>query len=301
MISLTKDSGIIYEFNKENPHTKVVVAGTTLTIETYDCFEDQIQSEDTIMTELDWNKINPATGPVFVEGAMPGDILKVKIEDIEIDDQGVMAVVPELGLMGHAIDKMEAKVMQIKDDKIIFNGVQAPLNKMIGVIGVAPEGDGVSCGTPGAHGGNMDNKMVKKGATLYFPVAVAGALFALGDLHAAMGDGEVSGSGVEIAGKVTVTLDVIKGDKIDHPMLENDDVFSQIASAETLDDAANIAGSQMIERIVEKTGRPTSEVAMLMSMVGQSEVCQIVNPLKTARFVVPKWLLKDLGISLINE
>ena len=208
------------------------------------------------MNELDWNKINPATGPIFVEDALPGDILKVKIEKIEIGDQGVMAVVPA--------------------------------------------GDGVSCGTPGAHGGNMDNKMVKEGATLYFPVSVEGALFALGDLHAAMGDGEVSGSGVEIAGHVTVTLDVIKGEKITHPMLENEEVFTQIASAETLDEAANLAGAQMIERIVAKTGRPTSEVAMLMSMVGQSEICQIVNPLKTARFIVPKWVLKELGINLIK-
>lgn len=301
MTNLTKNSGIIYEFNKENPHSKVVTPGTTLTIETYDCFEDQIQSKETVMNKIDWDKINPATGPIFVEDALPGDILKVKIEKIEIGDQGVMAVVPELGLMGHAIEKMEAKIMKIKDEKVIFNGVEAPINKMIGVIGVAPEGEGVSCGTPGEHGGNMDNKMVKEGAILYFPVAVEGALFALGDLHAAMGDGEVSGSGVEIAGNVTVTLDVIKGEKIAHPMLENEAVFTQIASAETLDQAATLAGAQIIERIVKKTGLPTSEIAMLMSMVGQSEVCQMVNPLKTARFVVPKWVLNDLGISLINE
>ena len=82
-------------------------------------------------------------------------------------------------------------------------------------------------------------------------------------------------------------------------MLENDQVFSQIASAETLDEAANQAVSLMVERLVKKTGLPTSEITMLMSMVGQTEVCQIVNPLKTARFVVPKWLLKDLQISLI--
>ena len=189
--------------------------------------------------------------------------------------------------------------MQIKDEKVIFNDIEAPINKMIGVIGVAPEGEAVSCGTPGVHGGNMDNKMVEEGATLYFPVAVEGALFALGDLHAAMGDGEISGSGVEIAGEVTVTLDVIKGEKVKQPMLENDQVFSQIASAETLDEAANQAVSLMVERLVKKTGLPTSEITMLMSMVGQTEVCQIVNPLKTARFVVPKWLLKDLQISLI--
>lgn len=301
MINVSRESGIIYEFNKENSPSKIVAQGTTLTIETYDCFEDQIQSEETVMDKVDWNRINPATGPIFVEGALPGDILKVKIEKIEIADQAAMAVVPELGVMGHKIEKMEAKIMQIKDDHVIFNNVKAPLNKMVGVIGVAPENDGVNCGTPGTHGGNMDNKMVTEGATLYFPVSVEGALFALGDLHAAMGDGEVSGSGVEIAGKVTVTLNVIKGEKLNHPMLENEKMFTQIATAETLDEAANLAGSQMIERIVEKTGLPIVEVTMLMSMVGQSEICQVVNPLKTARFSVPKWLLNQLEIELIKE
>src|SRR5690625_5208392 len=160
MTNVTRNSGIIYEFNKENSPSKIVSQGTTLTIETYDCFEDQIQSEETVIDKVDWNRINPSTGPIFVEGALPGDILKVKIEKIEIADQAAMAVVPELGVMGHKIEKMEAKIMQIKDDHVIFNNVKAPLNKMVGVIGVAPENDGVNCGTQGAHGGKMDNKMV---------------------------------------------------------------------------------------------------------------------------------------------
>lgn len=170
---------------------------------------------------------------------------------------------------------------------------------MIGVIGVAPEGEGVNCGTPGAHGGNMDNKMVAEGATLYFPVFTEGALFGLGDLHAAMGDGEVSVSGVEVPGEVTVTLEVIKGEALAHPMLENDEVFTQIVSAETLDEAAKLAASEMIERVTKKSGLPLSEVTMLMSAVGQSEICQIVDPLMTARFVVPKWLLKELDVELL--
>lgn len=301
MMKLAKESGVIYEFNKENEPTKVVAAGTTIEIETYDCFLDQIQSEDTVIASIDWNKVNPATGPIYVEGAEPGDILKVKIEKIDVNDKGVMAVVPELGMMGKSIENMQAKILDIKNDKVIFDEIESPLNKMIGVIGVAPEVGGVNCGTPGAHGGNMDNKLVEEGATLYFPVATSGALFALGDLHAAMGDGEVSGTGVEVAGNVTVTLDVIKGETIEQPMLENDEVFTQIASSEELDEAADLAGSLMVERIVEKSGKSLNEVTMLMSMVGQSGICQIVNPLKTARFAVPKWVLNRLDVQLIKE
>lgn len=300
METVSYESGIIYEFNKNNEYTKKVAAGTTIRIETYDCFQNQIQSEETEVAAIDWNKINPATGPIYVEDAMPGDVLKVKIEKLEIGEQGVMVVGPELGVMGHRIEQMESKVLPIRDDKVIFNDLELPVNKMIGVIGVAPEGEGVNCGTPGAHGGNMDNKMVTEGATLYFPVFVEGALFSLGDFHAAMGDGEVSVSGVEVSGAATVQLDVIKGESIAHPMLENDEVFTQIVSAETLDEAAKVATQEMVERIVDKSGLPVSEVTMLMSAVGQAEICQIVDPLMTARFAVPKWLLEQLNVRLLG-
>ena len=299
METLAREKGIIYDFNKKHEPVKTVASGTTIEIETYDCFKDQIQSAETVVTEIDWNQINPATGPIYVEGAMPGDVLKVKIEKLEIGDQGVMVVGPNLGVMGHRITEMEAKIIPVRDGKAIFNNVEIPINTMIGVIGVAPEGEGVNCGTPGNHGGNMDNKMVTEGATLYFPVFTEGALFGLGDFHAAMGDGEISVSGIEIAGKATVTLEVLKDVKLQHPMLENDEVFTQIVSAETLDQACKLATEEMIDRIVEKSGLPLSEVTMLMSAAGQAEICQVVDPLMTARFVVPKWLLEQLGVELI--
>ncbi|WP_313893521.1 acetamidase/formamidase family protein [Psychrobacillus sp.] len=299
MEALACESGVYYEFNKNNAYTKKVASGTTIKIETYDCYKNQIQSEEISMDAINWHEINPATGPIYVEGALPGDILKVQIEKIEIGSQGVMMVGPGLGVMGHRIEKRVAKILPIREEKIIFNGIQIPLNKMIGVIGVAPAGEGVSCETPGAHGGNMDNKMITEGATLYFPIFTEGALFSLGDLHAAMGDGEVGVSGIEVPGAATVTIEVIKGPTIQHPMLENAEVFTQIASAQTLDEATKIAIEEMIDRIVEKSTLSLEEVTMLMSAVGQIEICQIVDPLMTVRFVVPKWLLEELGIELI--
>ncbi|MFE8701567.1 acetamidase/formamidase family protein [Cytobacillus sp. FJAT-54145] len=295
---LQRELGIIYDFNKNHKPAMTVKSGATIEIETYDCFQDQIQSPETVVTEINWNQINPATGPIFVEGAMPGDVLRVKIEKIQIGDQGVMVVGPNLGVMGHRITEMEAKIIPIRDGMAIFNDIELPINKMIGVIGVAPEGEGVNCGTPGAHGGNMDNKMVTEGATLYFPVFAEGALFALGDFHAAMGDGEISVSGIEIPGKATVTLEVIKGLNLKHPMLENDEVLTQIVSAETLDQACKQATEEMIDFIASRSGLPISEVTMLMSAAGQAEICQVVDPLMTARFVVPKWLLEKLNVRI---
>ncbi len=291
---------MIYDFNKDHPPVKTVVSGTTIEISTYDCFENQIQSEETVITELDWNRVNPATGPIYVEEAEVGDVLKVTIDKLEIGEQGVMVVGPNLGVMGHRFTEMKSKIIPIRDGKALFNDIELPLNPMIGVIGVAPAGEGISCGTPGAHGGNMDNKMVKEGATLYFPVFIKGALFALGDFHAAMGDGEISVSGIEVEGKATVTLEVLKGVTLVQPMLENSEVITQIASAETLDAAVKLATELMIDRIVNHTELSVEDVTMLMSAVGQVEVCQVVDPLMTARFVVPKWLLNQLQVSLFE-
>src|SRR5699024_8756353 len=143
--------------------------------------------------------------PIHINGAEKGDILKVKINKITLADQGVIATGPDLGVMGHKIEAFTSKIVPIENEQAIFNDkIKIPLNQMIGVIGVAPEGGPVPTGTPGAHGGNMDTQIITEGAEVYFPVFTDGALFALGDFHAAMGDGEVGGSGIEIPGHVSV-------------------------------------------------------------------------------------------------
>ncbi|MBT2680622.1 acetamidase/formamidase family protein [Bacillus sp. ISL-35] len=298
---LTTES-YIYAMDKNNKPALTVKSGSQVEIDTFDCFQDQIQSEETTFNAIDWNQINPATGPVYVEEAQPGDILKVTIDDIQLGDQGVMVVGPELGVMGHRMEKFEVKIIPVKDDKAIFNEkIALPLNPMIGVIGVAPEGDAVNNGTPGAHGGNMDTKLITTGATLYFPVFQPGALFALGDLHAAMGDGEISVSGIEIPAKVKVTLEVIKGHSINYPILENEDGVATLVSKELLDEAANVAVEEMIDLLQPQTDLSLAEFTMLMSAAGQAQISQIVDPLKTARFFVPRSILEAYDIKLFQK
>lgn len=299
MHMIDKTEGKIYSFSAKHEPIYHAKNGESIIIETFDCFTDQIQSEKTPLTELDWDKINPATGPIYVEGAEPGDALKVTILAIETDVKGVMMVGPGLGVLGEQIEEMKVKVMHVRYGRVLFNDISLPVRKMVGVIGVAPAEGEVNCGTPGAHGGNMDNKMVTEGATLYFPVNVPGALFALGDLHAAMGDGEVSVSGVEVAGTVTVKLEVIKGMKVEQPILENGRYFTQIASAETLDEAAKLATDLLVKRLVAYTDMSLEDAVMLMSAVGNVEVCQMVDPLMTVRAVFPKSILGQLDTTLL--
>ncbi|XQY91618.1 acetamidase/formamidase family protein [Metabacillus sp. HB246100] len=300
LLSLKKEH-YMYAFDKQNEPAIHVSSGDQIVIDTYDCFQDQIQSESASFQSIDWDRINPATGPVYVEGALPGDVLKVKINNIELGDKGVMATGKDLGVMGHRLEGFDIKILPIENNKAIFDEhVQIPLNPMIGVIGVAPEHEAVNCGTPGAHGGNMDTTLITTGATLYFPVFQEGALFGLGDLHAAMGDGEIGVSGVEIPGKVTVTLEVVKGHSIPFPFVENDEGIASLVSSETLDEAAKKAVEIMIDLLQPKTNLSLSHFTMLMSAVGQSQISQIVDPLLTARFFVPKWILEAYQIDVFK-
>lgn len=279
---------LIYAMSASNEPVLKVKPGTAVLFETCDCFEDQITSEDTPFDALDWDKINPATGPVYVEGAEPGDILAVRIDKIAIKDKGVMMTGPDLGVLGGELKQNTIKIIPIENEHAMLSStLQIPVNKMIGVIGTAPAEGAVSCGTPDSHGGNMDCKEITEGAVLLLPVNVAGALLALGDLHAAMADGEAAVCGVEVAGEVLVRLDLIKGKKWPLPMIVNDTHIMTLSSKETLDEASNQAVINMVDFLDTETGMDRDEAIFLLSLAGNLKICQVVDPNKTARVELP--------------
>jgi amidase len=169
--------------------------------------------------------------------------------------------------------------------------IHLPLNKMIGVIGVAPKNEEISCGVPDYHGGNMDCKEIKEGATVLLPVYVPGALLALGDLHAVMADGEVSVTGVEVGGMVTVTVDLIKSTDYPLPMIINDDYVMTLASDEDLDVAVEMAVSNMVDYLTKAKGFSREDAVMLISLIADVRICQVVDAKRTARVEFPKKLL----------
>lgn len=285
---------VVLQMSPHNEPVARIHSGNRVVFETCDCFSNTIQREDQLFSSVGWDLINPATGPLYVEDAEPGDILRVEIVDIQIADQGVMTVAPNLGVLGEFFTEEKTKVIPIRDGKALFNEkLQFDVKPMIGVIGTAPATEEISTGTPGDHGGNMDCKRIVKGAVLYLPVNVPGALLSMGDLHAVMADGEIVICGLEIPGEVTVELAVLKGTSLPLPMLSEGEHVMTIASAPTLDEAAKMATIHMHRFLVEKVGLPTEEAGMLLSLVGDLRICQIVDPLMTARMELPKWVLKQ--------
>jgi amidase len=285
---------VIFAMDKDNEPVAEVDSGSQIVFETCDCFENQIQSQNTIMNQLHWNRINPATGPIYINGAMPGDTLVVRIEDIKVGSQGVMVTGPNLGVLGESLKENFIKILPIIDGKIEFsNKIKLLINPMIGVIGTAPKTNAISCGTPGIHGGNMDSKIIGIGSTIHLPVEVPGALLAMGDLHAVMGDGEVSVCGAEVSGEVTVTVEVIKGRPYCLPIVFTKEAVYTIASDLSLDNAAVTATKNMVNILVSK-GMPEAEAISLLSLSGNIQISQIVDPLKTARFEFPLWIYNSL-------
>lgn len=285
----------IYAMSADNEPAAKVKSGARITFVTKDCFNNQLLSKDAQLGQLDWEAVNPATGPVYVEEAEPGDVLKITIEEIRLSECGTMAAIPENGVLGALVKKGVLKKVPVKNGMAEFSDdIKLPCHPMIGVIGVAPEKGSVACGEPGSHGGNMDNTRIGAGAVLYLPVFHKGALLAMGDVHACMGDGEIMVTGVEIPAEVTVTAEVLKGLSINNPMLEDAKSCYTIASDENVEKAVFEAVYAMTKIVSKQRDMTLEEAGMLLSATGNLQFCQVVDPKRTVRMEMTKAVLKKM-------
>ena len=284
------DENVIYAFTQGTPPVKTVPAGSRLVIKTKDCFANQLQTPEDTIEGVDWNQVNPASGPIYIEGAEPGDVLEIKIEKIEVGPQGVMMVDKTFGVLKDRFDGMYFRILPIKDGKIIFDDkLSVPINPMIGVIGVAPKaGLSFNTGTPHAHGGNLDSKLMNAGNTLFLPVSEKGALLATGDIHAIQGDGEICGTGVEAPATVTLVVNVRKDLSLTWPVVDDGENLMVFGSAETMDEASYIATSNMADILADRLPLDMQNINYMMSAIGDLQVSAIVNPLMCVRFSMPK-------------
>ncbi len=269
----------VYKFSKDNAPCYTAQPGEVMLFKTLDCFSNKIVDESITMKDLDfsYNITNPAAGPVFIEGAEPGDVLVVDILDLEVADEGTIGTDDHCGPLFEGTGYRTKKV-KIEDGYAQFNEVKFPIKPMIGVIGTAPSGEDVIDGYVGAHGGNMDNKLIGKGARLYFPVRVPGALLQMGDVHAAMGDAELCGTGIEIPAQITVKTSLIKDFELNWPVLETADKWYVNASAQEFDEALMAGSKEMQRLLMNVTGWDAEEVYMYMSVQSDVELSQACKP-----------------------
>ena len=207
-----------------------------------------------------------------------GDVLVARSfneEDYVLDTIAQYPNDPTLGKLTFMIDlKNQQKDLNVAD----FNGVKILINPMIGVIGTAPAGEDVIDGFVGSHGGNMDNKLITKGTRLYLPVRVPGALLQMGDVHAAMGDGELCGTGIEIPAEITVKVQLVKDFELNWPVLETHDKWYVNANAPKYDEALMNGSKEMQRLLMDVTGWDPVETYMYMSIQSDVEISQGCEP-----------------------
>ena len=294
-----KKEDSIVSMSPDNEVKYSCVSGSTVTFETSDCYNGSIKTEKDLFHLIDYSKINPATGPLYIEEAEPGDVLRIDILKIKLASQGAMSLAPGRGALKDFVKEERTKIIKIEDGCAVFNDtLKFPIKPMIGVIGTAPKEGAILNGTPGEHGSNMDCNKIQEGTSLFLPVNVKGALLAMGDLHAVMGDGESATCGIEISGEVTVKVTVLKDAVMPTPFLKTDIEYITIAAGKTLDEASNQACFKMLDFLKATVPLDVHELIMLLSIAGNMEVCQVVNPLKTARMTMPIWLFDKYNVSI---
>lgn len=233
------------------------------------------------------------TGPVAVDGAEPGDVLEIRLLDIKLrQDWGYTKVRPLAGALPEDFDEPDRMTVDLDAERNIGRlpwGTELPLRPFFGVIGVAPPpGWGaISTIQPRKNGGNLDNKELIAGTTLYLPVWTEGGKLSLGDGHGVQGDGEVCVTAIETALEGTVEVHLRKDLSWDYPRAETPDARITMGMNADLDSAASHALRQMIDWIVDTSNLSRSQAFMLMSLAADVRVTQLVNQEKGIHVVLP--------------
>lgn len=282
-------SDVIYTFSSQHKPVEHIKPRELILLETEDALGGQIRNEGASLDELDWSKVDGATGPVFVEGAELGDTLVVEILGIKVEEKGVIVTVPKYGILGGKRFNPSTKIVRISKGYIHFDeSVRVKANPMIGTIGVAPESGDIPSGSLGKHGGNMDVKELTAGTKLYLPVFVKGALFAAGDIHAVQADGELCVSSIEVAGEALLKFNLIKDKKPEWPILETHEWYALLACGDTLDEAATFAAEAAVEAYMREHNWSFEKAYMFGSLAVNLEINQVVDPKKGVRAVISK-------------
>jgi acetamidase/formamidase len=252
---------------------------------------------------------NPETGPFYVEGAEPGDMIVVTFERIETNRTTAWSgsllspyTVTPLAIASRVdkdakrvtwtIDRAKG-VARLDDATVQPGGIELPLKPMLGCVGVAPRGkEAISTSTPGAWGGNMDFAGVVTGAKVMLPVNEPGALLFIGDGHARMGEGEIAGTGLETSMDVEFMVELVKKKAIGWPRLENATHIMVLGSARPLLEAFQLATSELQQWLQADYGFTERGAQVFMGQAAEYEIANVVDPSFTVVAKIPKALLR---------
>ena len=286
-----------------------VSSGETFSIDSADAFGDKIRTGEEDLVEVCKEGGNPVTGPVYVEGAEPGDTLAVHIQSIEpTRDFAVSCLYPKAGgLVGTAWtrtleDPLPTRITihPLRDGHLIFSDEidipPIPMEPFYGTIGTSPRIAAIGTESAGPHGGNMDVPDTGVGNTVYLPVEVEGALLYVGDVHAVQGDGEICGAGTEIPARGVLTARVLKNQAIATPRVESDEFIMTIGNARPLEDATRIAFAELVLWLEADYGIERLAANQLCSTLAKARLGNVVDPLYSMVAKFPKRFLPNAPV-----
>jgi amidase len=269
---------IAYSFDRRLQPVLEIRSGDEVVFETLDARAGRVMTECdeyVVRPPQPLERMNPVSGPVGVRGAQGGDTLLVEIEDIRLGAKGYSAVRRDMGILKDMVQHPGVTIIGVKEDRILFNDrISLPTRPMIGTIGVAPPSQGVPSAYPGPHGGNMDCNDVAVGAKVFLPVYAEGALFALGDVHASMGDAEISGGGLEIAADVKVKITLLRHIHLDTLLVETERNIIIVHNSKTVEEAIRGVVLKSVRLLIQRMGLSFEDAYRVASTVGDVRICQ---------------------------
>tara|TARA_R110002049_G_scaffold307706_1_gene508998 strand:+ start:4459 stop:5547 length:1089 start_codon:yes stop_codon:yes gene_type:complete len=291
-IKVVKEIKPQYTLTKDQTHNKFsstiepilrVKSGAIIEAFTEDAFDEQFNINSTVedLKNFNLDLVHPLTGPVYVEDAQPGDVLKITLHEIEVGDWGWNAIVPGFSFVADSIEGSYLRTYKLGKDVTHVNfkdNIRLELNPFPGVMGVAPAtSELLSTIPPRANGGNMDDPNMTKGTTIYFPVFVEGGLFSIGDGHALQGHGEVCGTAIEVPLRVIYEIELVKNKTIKEPQYETDDYYATTGFGTTIDEAAKKATLYMIDYLMTEYKLTQLEAYALCSLSGDLKIAETVD------------------------
>lgn len=282
------------------PPIATVQSGESINFDLLDASCGQIVESSTVeaIHTLDFSQVDQVNGPIYVEGAEPGDTLEVEFLDYQPAGWGWTAVIPGFGLLADEFPEPALKIWRLEGGAEgvaeFAPGIRVPLAPFCGEIGLAPAADGPhSTIPPYRHGGNMDTKHLTKGTRLFLPVEVPGALYSMGDGHAAQGDGEVCGTAIETPMRATVRLTVRKDMQVQEPQFLTAGPLAQRTNTAPyyatdgigpdLMEAVRNAVRHMIGHLQRTYQLSRADAYMLCSVAVDLKLCEVVD--------APNWVV----------
>ena len=282
----------IYFLDPNNEPAITVESGEELMVETWDAFEG-IRDPEVLQAK---SLKGPATGPIYVRGAEPGDALRVDFISITAKEGAAHMVMPDRGFLEEEFPEAYPTVMTFDNGNVVLpSGLRLPIKPSMGVVATTPTYPQQTASDSGPYGGDIDMKELVAGSTIFLPVFISGGMLALGDCHAVVGDGAVAGTGAECSSDTHIRVTVEKGMGITSPRAMTPDYFVVLSHGEELGPAMKQAVRDMVDFLVREKGMTPYDAYTLLSLAGDIRVSRTFRPISPVKMMISREALEQLG------